>query len=154
MANTPPTAAQFKALLPKFAAVPDATVDAYIALAAMIVDDEWPAFNYTLAITSYACHLLTIAGFGTGQESEDNASGLSAFQTIKSADLTLTRFAKAASGSSYIDWLNSTTCGQQFAIYLQQGRGGPRIISGAVVPGYGGYRDSILYGLEWPGVFA
>lgn len=132
MAYTAVTPTLFKGMKPQFAAVQDAVVQVYLDLAGEVAaDDSWPSQSvYTFAITSYACHLMTLDGLGTDAESEDQGNGTSAFQTIKSADLTLTRYAKAASGSSYQDWLGGTKCGAFYLQLLRQNRGGPHIIMG------------------------
>jgi hypothetical protein len=151
MAYTPVTPAQFKAAKPQFSPVNDGTVQMYLDMAGTIAaDDSWPETIYPLAIISYSCHLMTLDGLGTDTESEQQSSGTAAFQTIKSADLTLTRYAKAAGQSPYLDWLSSTKCGQFYALLLSQAKAGPRVLTvsaGCVSP----YAKDVPMG--WPVAF-
>jgi len=62
MAVTP---ASFKTAKPQFAAVPDATVQAYLDMAAQIAFDP----ENDLAVISLTCHLMTRDGLGTDAQS-------------------------------------------------------------------------------------
>ena len=123
------TPAEFKLAKPQFAAVPDATVQAYLDTAARFVDDSW-GDDADAALTAMTCHLMTMDGLGTDAQSQANASGASEYQTVRSGLLTLTRFQKAASTSTFKDWLMQTNCGQFYAILLRMNRGGPRVVRG------------------------
>lgn len=131
---------QFKTAKPQFATVPDETVQAYLDMAAAIVFDP----ENDLAVTSLVCHLMTLDGLGTDAGSQSFASGEAAYQTIRSGQLTLTRFQRAAGGASYTDWLGQTACGQFYALLFRANSGGPRIASGGsgVGPSY--------YAKDWP----
>lgn len=117
---------EFKALKPQFADVPDDVIQSYLTMALRIVFDP----EDVQALAALTCHLLTLDGLGTGADSEAHADGTAGFQTIRSGDLTLTRFQKQASGSSYADWLRGTQCGTFYALLLKMSRGGPRVARG------------------------
>jgi hypothetical protein len=120
------TPAQFKVLKPQFASVPDVRVQSYLDMAARIVFDP----DDQDALASLACHLMTLDGLGTDATSKSFATGAASYQSIKSGQLTLTRYQKAAGGSSYADWLGQTPCGQFYALLLKMARGGPRVARG------------------------
>jgi hypothetical protein len=120
------TPAQFKVLKPQFASVPDVRVQSYLDMAARIVFDP----EDQDAVASLTCHLMTLDGLGTDASSKSFATGAASYQSIKSGQLTLTRFQKAAGGSSYADWLGQTPCGQFYALLLKMARGGPRVARG------------------------
>jgi hypothetical protein len=120
------TPAQFKVLKPQFASVPDVRVQSYLDMAARIVFDP----DDQDALAALTCHLMTLDGLGTDASSKSFATGAASYQSIKSGQLTLTRYQKAAGGSSYADWLGQTPCGQFYALLLKMARGGPRIARG------------------------
>ena len=121
------TPAEFKALKPQFADVPDATIQAYLTLAERIVFDP----EDDAAMASLTCHLLTLDGLGTDPTSASYRTGAAQYQSIKSGQLTLTRYQRdAGSGTSYTSWLGQTPCGQFYALLLKMARGGPRVALG------------------------
>lgn len=135
------TPEQFKTAKPQFQDVPDATVQSYIDMAAEFVpatDD-----NATILMT---CHLMTLDGLGTDAASETHRTGTAEYQSIRSGNLTLTRYAKSASeaGYSFMEWMASTPCGRQLYLILKRKRGGPRVASGRVG------RVASGYALDWP----
>lgn len=134
------TVASFKVAKPQFAAAPDETVQAYLDMAAAIVFDP----ENDLAVISLSCHLMTLDGLGTDAGSVSFADGSSQYQTIRSGQLTLTRFQRAAGGASYTDWLGQTACGQFYALLLRANSGGPRIASGGSGVG------TSYYAKDWP----
>ncbi len=148
------TPARFKQLKPQFAAVDDAVVQSYIDMASVFVDQSWPEKLYEQAWTAYTCHLMTMDGLGTDAESRSEASGRAQYQSIKSGELTLTRFQKAAGDMNYGEWLSQTKCGAYFFQLLRMVKGGPRVAIGAIggcVSGYAKDWQGPAYG--WPGVF-
>lgn len=149
------TPAAFKAAKPQFAAVPNEKVQTYLDMAGRLVDETWTEGDYQPAIIAMACHLMTLEGLGTDAESRDVASGRAQYQSIKSGELTLTRFrSTAGEGTSYLDWLNSTACGRYFVFLLRLNRGGPRVVSVALPVGASGYaKDHPGPSYGWPGVF-
>lgn len=153
MAWTLITPAQFKTAKPQFASVPDATVQAYLDMAGVVIladDMSWlTQARYSAAIMAFTCHLMTLEGLAA----DGDSGSMSQYQTIRSGELTLTRFARAASGSTYVDWLNSTPCGQFYAMLIKGIKGGPRVVhaGGPCLTGYAKDWPGPAYG--WPGVF-
>ena len=142
MAYTIPTASELKAAFPAFAAVPDATVDFWIERATRLVDQTWFEEDYTFAIMLLACHYMVGAGLGTGAEAEINAQGMSAFQTIRSGQLTLSKGATSQSDESMGEWAG-TIYGKQFYWLLRRNKPG-----GAVAIAPVDYPPAF-----WPGPF-
>ena len=132
-ANTP---AGLKAMFPAFAAVPNATIQMWLTVAAETVDDSWLASSRARAQALLAAHEMVTNGIGTGAEAEAAANGASGFRVMKSGGLTLERFdtASGASAGAYA----GTSYGRQFAVLLRQNRGGPLITGTGTLPG-GGY---------------
>jgi len=129
MAFTVPTAADLKTRFPAFEACDDQTVDFALAEAAALVDDSWSSqADFTLGRLLYAAHILTLEGYGSGSEAKTAGGGLSAFKTIKSGALTLTRGDDAAAVAGKVE---TTTFGQRFTQLQGLNRGGPLL---AVVP--------------------
>ena len=154
MSYVVPTPEQFKIFKPQFESVPDETVQLYLDLAARVVDQSWTEQDYPIAIMAYACHLMTINGLGTSSEAQLANSMYGQFQTIKSGQLTLQRFQKAASdGLDYADWLASTSCGKFYGVLLRANRSGPRVINTSAAPNSGYAKDWPGPAYGWPGVF-
>ena len=130
---TDATAAELKAAFPRFAAVSDATVDFYLERARRQVDTNWTEGDYAYAQMLYACHTMTLAGLGTGAESESAANGTGEFKTIRSGSLTLERFDRDGNGDAQGE-LGSTSYGRQFANLRRQNRGGARITPSGTLP--------------------
>ena len=147
------TPAQFKQIKTQFAAIADEIVQLYLNMARRAADDSWDADDYPLAIMHYACHLMTIEGLGTDAASKSHSKGMADLQTIKSADVTLTRFQSAASTTKYSEWLASTPCGKQYAFMLRMNRSGPRVAMAASFPAVSGYAKDARNAYGWPGVF-
>jgi len=123
------TPAEFKARKPQFVAVPDLTVQTYLDMAERYVFDP----ENDDAVTAFACHLMTLDGLGTDAASQSWKTGAAAYQSIKSGQLTLTRYQKAAdAGTTWTSWLQQTPCGQFYALLLRMARGGPRVVSGGI----------------------
>jgi len=155
MACSPITPARFKQLKPQFAAIDDAIIQSYIDLGGLWVDGSWPDRICEAAQAAIVCHLATLDGLGTDAESQGQASGAAQYQSVKSGELTLTRYQKAAGDMSYIDWLGQTKCGAFFAQLLRMAKAGPRVAMGGIGGchsgsakdwplGTGGYRDAPL----------
>lgn len=134
------TPAQFKALKPQFSTVSDATVQTYLDLAGRMAFDP----ENDDAVAALSCHFMTLDGLGSDAASQAQKSGTAGYQTIKSGQLTLTRFQKQSNGSSFSDWLNQTPCGQFYYLLQRAHRGGPRVALGG-----GGPRTS-YYAKDWP----
>lgn len=147
------TPARFKELKPQFSEVSDQTVQSYIDLATLLVDKSWPEKAFEPAWVAFTCHLMTIDGLGIDEASKSFSAGTAQYQSIKSGEVTLTRYQKRASESSYTDWLNSTPCGQFFFMLLKMAKSGPLVISvgSRCKSGYAKDHCGPVYG--WPGVF-
>ncbi len=123
------TPAEFKTAKPQFADVPDETVQMYLNMAARYVFDP----ENDDAVISFSCHLMTLEGLGTDAASASYRTGEASYQSIKSGQLTLTRFQRTAGeGTTFTSWLSQTPCGKFYALLLKMERGGPRIVSGGV----------------------
>lgn len=138
------TPTEFKALKPQFASVPDETVQMYLDMAARYAfDPENPD-----AVAALTCHFMTLDGLGTDATSTSFRTGAASYQSIKSGQLTLTRYQRAAGeGTTYASWLQQTPCGQFYALLLRLERGGPRVATGGVGRCVTAYSKD-LYG--WP----
>ncbi|WMT90150.1 DUF4054 domain-containing protein [Pelagibacterium sp. H642] len=151
----PVTPAEFKAAKPQFASVPDETVQMYLDMAGLWVDKSWPERLYRPGVIAATCHLMTLEGLGSDAESQGQASGAAQYQSIKSGELTLTRYQKAAGDMSFADWLGQTKCGEFFLQLLSMAKAGPRVAMGGVRGGcpspYAKDWPGPAYG--WPGVF-
>lgn len=132
MTCTPITPSQFKQLKPSFQCVSDDVVQQYIELAQLWASD-WPDKICETVQVAVTCHLLTLDGLGSSGESRLFASGRGDLQSIRTGNVTLTRFRSAAEGAgkSTIDWFGQTTCGRAFMVYVRMYKGGPRVGMGA-----------------------
>lgn len=151
MAYEPLTPAAFKAAKPQFSEVPDPVVQQYLDLGALFVDQSWPESAYQPAWSAITCHLMTLDGLGTGIEGKAYASGLGTFQSVKSGELTLTKYQKTSETTSYSDWLGSTTCGRFFWTLLRMSKGGPRVAMGSGMSCVSPYAKDVAY--AWPTFF-
>lgn len=138
------TATRFKELKPGFKCVSDLDIEAYIDLASLFVGEHWPESVYEKAWVAATCHLLTLDGLGSSAASQSFANGTAQFHSIKSGELTLTRFQAAAGNSTYSQWLGQTPCGAFYYQLLRMAMSGPRVVSGAVRAGNSGYAK------DWP----
>lgn len=123
------TPAQFKARKPQFKDVLDPTVQMYLDLAGRMAFD--PTDD---VVAAWACHVMTLDGLGSDAASQAQKSGTAGYQTIKSGQLTLTRFQEQSNGSTYGNWLQQTPCGQFYYLLLRANRGGPRVALGGGGP--------------------
>lgn len=150
MAYAAVTPAAFKVAKPQFVGVDDVLVQVYLDMAGRAADGSWDEEDYTNGVVAFACHLMTIDGKGTDAESRSHGKGMAEMQTIKSADLTLVRFQRAAGSSTmYQDWLASTACGKYYLMLLKLNRGGPRVVTG----GCGAFSGYAKDATGWPLVF-
>lgn len=100
MAWTAPTASEFKARFPAFAAVDDAVVTEALAEAGLQVDETWVSeADFKLGINLLTAHILTLDGHGTGAEAESAKAGALGFKAMKSGGLSLERFSASERGS-------------------------------------------------------
>lgn len=147
--NTPVTPEQFKVAKVQFAAVPDATVQVYLDMAGLWVDDSWPSKLYPHAVIAAACHLMTLDGLGTDAQSKSFAKGTASFQSVKTGEFSLARYQREAASSSFNGWLEQTACGNFFLQLLSMAKGGPRIAMGGIGACQSGYAKDVP-GSGWP----
>lgn len=143
------TPAQFKVAKPQFVGVFDGTVQSYIDLAQIWASGVWPDNMVSPVQISIVCHLMTLDGLGTDQDSRNNASGRGEFQTIKTGNVTLTRFRSTAEGAgqSTAAWFSQTPCGRQFMVFVRMISSGARWVgtpTGEPISGYA--KDTYLDG--------
>lgn len=125
MARTPPTPADLKARLPRFAAVADATIQLFLDEAATSVDDTWTEGDFAIARILLAGHLMVLEGIGGGAEAESQAQGMGVFKTMKSGALTLDRGDGPAAGGEDMGVYGQTSYGQRFWQLLARNQAGP-----------------------------
>lgn len=148
MTCTPITPGQFRQAKQQFLGVSDDIVQSYIDLAQVWTGGEWPDRLCTPVQVAVVCHLMTLDGLGSDPRSKNNASARSEFQSIRSGNVTLTRFRSTAerAGLSTGDWFSQTPCGQQFMVFVRMIGSGARWASGSFgreISGYAkdAYRD-------------
>ena len=148
MPQTPITPHQFRAAKPQFSSVPDTVVQGYIDLAQVWASGDWPHSVSGQMQIAVVCHLMTLDGLGSDQRSKNFATARSEFQTVRSGNVTLTRFRSTAerAGLSTGDWFSQTPCGQQFMVLVRMFMSGARWVgtpAGSGVSGYtkDAYRD-------------
>lgn len=145
MAYTKPTPQNIKDRWPTiFGAVADGTIQIWIDTAALQVDESWLETDYTVGIELLAAHLMIENGIGAGAQAEANAGGMSAFQTIKSGQLTLTRGSTSQDGGSVPSPWNTTQFGIQWYWLARKNRPPATVAVGG--PGCG----PSAYAKDWP----
>lgn len=130
MAYTTPDAATLKIRYPAFAAVPDPTVDYWLADARLIVTDAWAADDRAIAEMLLAAHNMALQGLGTAGGTVANlaAMGVTDFKSASMSVSLDAEILRASKGGGY----DATSYGAQFKVYLRRNRGGPRLVkSGA-----------------------
>lgn len=146
---------QFKTAKPQFANVPDDTIQTYLDLAELWVDGSWPEKLYKPAMIAAACHLMTLDGLGTDAYSQSQKDGTALFSTIRSGQLSLTRYRQSSGDNSdYQSWLSQTPCGQFFLQLLRRVKAGPRVVTVSGMGCASPYaKDQHCGSYGWPGVF-
>lgn len=114
MAYTSPTYADFVALYPRFAEVPEATFNLYLAKAQAKVGENWLEKDYATAQELYIAHLMTVEGLGTGVESELGGAGLQGIRSLRSGALSIEKDSGADAASAVYGELGSTSYGRRF----------------------------------------
>lgn len=149
MPYTAPTADQLQAKYPAFAAVTDETVDLFIVDANRMVDTTWTEGDYQTAIMLYACHLLTLAGYGTGGDAQVNAQGLAGFRSIRSGQLSLDR-GSADANTGIPTEFSGSIYGQQFWHLLRRNRPRGAVTGGTAIEVPAGYYPEYPVWPWWP----
>jgi len=146
MAYTLPTPQNIKDRWPAiFGAVSDGTIQIWINTAALSVDQSWLESDYTYGIELLAGHLMIENGIGAGAQAEANAGGMSAFQTIKSGQLTLTRGATSQDGGSVPSPWNTTQFGIQWYWLARKNKPPATVASAGPFGGVSGYAKDVPY---------
>lgn len=127
------TAARFKVLKPQFAAVSDSVVAEYIALAQVWASGDWAEPVCEQVQAAVVCHVMTLDGLGSDSQSKMFAKGSGEYQTIRTGNVTLTRFRSAAerAGLTTSDWFSQTPCGRMFLVLSRTLNSGPRVAVGS-----------------------
>lgn len=115
MAFVSPTYANFVVLYPRFAAVPEATFNAFLDKAKLKVGETWLEKDYTTAQELYVAHLMTLEGLGTGTEAELGKEGLGGVKALRSGSLSVDFGSGAADAYNGYGDLASTSYGRRFA---------------------------------------
>jgi hypothetical protein len=142
MAYTPPTLSTFTAAFPSFPAVEQATYDLWLAQAVLITEplESCLATRIDMATMMLTAHYLTLAGIGTGAESEMAAQGMAGFKSIRSGSLSLER-AESAKGTAAGEYA-ATSYGLRAWAMISPCVAGPRV-AGTGYPacgvGFNGY---------------
>lgn len=140
------TLAQFRLAKPQFTAVADDLTQLYLDMAGRMVDTTWTVEDYPNAVIAFACHLMTLDGLGTDAASLSFASGRGDVQTIRSGEVTISRFARDAGETPYAAWMNSTPCGKFYMFLARLNRGGPRVVTASC-------GSPSPYAKDWPNVW-
>lgn len=121
------TVADFRVLLPQFAAVDDATIQAWLDTAARTASDEFGDDQDTGQIY-LAAHLMSLAGIGP----EAGAASLSLIKSFRSGNVSMVK------DDRYGEW-GLTSYGRLFYTMWKGIRGGPRVTGTGEYPWpYGG----------------
>lgn len=146
MSYTVPTPQNIKDRWPAiFGAVGDGTIQIWINTAALSVDQSWLETDYTVAIELLAAHLMIENGIGAGAQAEANAGAMSAFQTIKSGQLTLTRGATSQDGGSVPSPWNTTQFGIQWYWLARKNKPPATVAVGGPIGGTSGYAKDVPF---------
>lgn len=114
----------FRIRYPAFAAVPDATVEYWLADAERFVDDSWIEGDRDPAKMAYAAHQLAMQGLGAAAGSISLPGGVTRFRS-GSMDISIAEGAASAlSRGGY----GATRYGQEFAALQRRNFGGPRLV--------------------------
>lgn len=122
-----PTAAEFKAKFPTFAAVADATINLAIGEANASVDTTWVEADYQPAIMYLAAHIMTIdgvviAGAGLGEGAGIINAGLVSSMKVGDVQVALGGGSGGASGAALQakSGLRATPYGQRYLELLRR----------------------------------
>jgi len=143
MAYDVPTPSQLKVIYPAFAAVDDATIQAYLDRVSGAsgsggdVDQTWTEGDYAPAIMAAAAHRMVRAGvqIAGGDATGMVAAGVTDFQSGSFR----ARFSDDAVKAAVAGGWRSTIYGQDYFDLLRKNKAGPRVIGGGEVPCYDAY---------------
>lgn len=117
-----PTPSWLITLFPPFAAVPTATIQAFINQAMGSVDAGWIEADYPYGIVYLAAHLMVMSGLGTGAQAEAQSQGMGGFTTIRSGQLTLQRAATSRDAQEAPPPWNTSWYGVQYYWLLRRNK--------------------------------
>lgn len=123
MPYTPPTAAEFKAKFPTFAAVASATIDSAVGEASASVDTSWIEADYQPAIMYLAAHIMTIDGVVIGSAGLGDGAGIinaGLVTDMKVGDVMVKLAGSAGEGGSGASGYRSTPYGRRFLELLRR----------------------------------
>jgi hypothetical protein len=124
MAYPVPTAAEFKASYPTFAATPDGVVDAALAYAVTRVGTDWTDADGTLGVSYFAAHQLTLDGHGTmAKTAAHRAAGI---QSMKSGTMS----AEFTRGTEDASFFRLTSWGARYLEIAGRYEAGPLVVGG------------------------
>lgn len=123
MAYTQPDAATLKLRFPAFAAVPDETVEYWLADARLIVTDSWIEADRAPAEMALAAHNMAMNGLGTagGAVGQLAAMGVTDFRSGAMSASFDAETVRAANAGGY----EATRYGVAFRAFLRRNKGGP-----------------------------
>lgn len=135
MPYTLPTAVEFKAKFPTFAAVGESTITLAIAEASASVDRSWVEADYQPAILYLAAHIMTMDGVVLAGSELGSAAGVitaGLISEMKVGDVQV-KLAGAAGGSSggasgSGAGLSSTGYGRRYLELLRRNQAGPILV--------------------------
>lgn len=135
MPYTLPTAAEFKAKFPTFAAVADPTITLAIAEASASVDLGWVEADYQPAIMYLAAHIMTLDGVVIAGSDLGSAGGVinaGLVDEMKVGDV-MVKMAGAASGGSGSSGSSgsgylATGYGRRYLELLRRNQAGPILV--------------------------
>lgn len=127
MPYTIPTAAQFKAKFPTFAAVADGTIDLAITEASASVDTSWVEAGFQPAILYLAAHIMTTDGVVLAGSDLGSAAGVinaGLVEEMKVGDVMVKLGGAASSGGAggSMSGYRSTGYGQRYLELLRRNR--------------------------------
>ncbi|TQI72913.1 uncharacterized protein DUF4054 [Bosea sp. AK1] len=123
MPYTLPTAADFRAKFPAFAAVGDPTVTLAIQEASSSVDESWIEADYQPAILYLAAHILVVDGAitdGLGLGAVGGAIAAGVLSEAKVGDVTAKLASGGNSGGSSASGYGSTAFGSRYLQLLRR----------------------------------
>lgn len=121
-----PTAAHLIARYPDFAAVPVATIRAWLTDAERSVDTSWIEGDYAAALMALAAHNMALAGIGAAGAAQIPA-GVTRFRSGQ-MDVAIS---EAAANAAAAGGTSATRYGQEFERLRYRSFGGPRVVSTA-----------------------
>lgn len=118
----------FKKIKPSFADVDDEVVQHYLDTASLSVGSLWPDNMYQAGIIALTCHLMTLEGLGSSDESKAAVSGGMVRLKSASVDVQVSQVAADAIAKGGYD---ATSCGREFKRLIGMLHAGPITVGGS-----------------------